>query len=253
MTARRYGRRVLIAAAALVGLAAGRVLAPVRRRARVTLTWWPLLPAGAAAQVGAGRLDDAAALATLLVGYACLLAFATANLHLTGTGVIAVGLACNVVPLALNGGMPVRASALVDAGIIDAVDVEAVELRGSRHVAGDDDILAGLGDIVPVPAADRVVSFGDLILVVGVADAVAQLTRRRRRSLSTNDARRADHTLRTPSPRAASSSNNARPDQDWGDAPIPVPSSGSQYSAKPDASAPDTVAGPTPAPARASR
>ncbi len=245
---------MLIAAAALVGLAAGRVLAPVRRRARVTLTWWPLLPAGLAAQVGAGRLDDAAALATLLVGYACLLGFAAANLHLTGTGVIAVGLACNVVPLALNGGMPVRASALVDAGIIDAVDVDTVELRGSRHVADDDDILAGLGDVVPVPVADRVVSFGDLVLVVGVGDAVAQLTRRRRRSRSTDDARGSDHAPGTPPARAASwSSSSARPAQDWGEAPIAVPSSGSQYSAKPDASAPDTVAGPTPAPVRASR
>ncbi len=259
---------MLIAGAALVGLAAGRLLAPLRRRARVTLTWWPLLPAGALAQMAGQRLDGTAAFLVVLAGYCCLLAFATGNLHLTGAGVVAVGLGLNLVPIVFNGGMPVRASALADAGLVTPEEADSVELRGSRQIEDGGEILSNLGDIVPVPFASRVVSFGDLILVVGTADAIAHLSRRRapgraRRAgpsragpsrAGPHSDQRATITAQTTAGSSRSSaSSRARPLHDWGEAPKPRPSSGSQYSAKPEASAPDTVHGATPATADASR
>lgn len=248
---------VVITAAVMVGLLAGRVITPRRRGVRVALAWWPLLPTGTGAQVVAERVEGTAALVAVLVGYGCLMAFAAANLHLTGMGVVVVGLGLNVVPIVANGATPVRASALVEAGLVDPEEVDGVELRGSRHVEDDGDVLAELGDIVPLPAADRVVSFGDLVLAVGTADVVAHLSRRRR-----TGSRGRTTPSSTPSfaPRQAGvdaaglpSSRRTSPVHDWGDAPRPVPSSGSQHSAKPEATAPATVAGPTGAPARASR
>ena len=48
-----------------------------------------------------------------------LIAVAVANRHITGVAVVGVGLLLNLVAVAVNGGMPVRASALVAAGVVE--------------------------------------------------------------------------------------------------------------------------------------
>jgi pimeloyl-ACP methyl ester carboxylesterase len=173
----------LPALAVIAGLVAGRLLPPQPRHlARFTIHRWWLLGGGVAAQVVAARLDGSLALALVLVSYGCLVAFAVANLHLTGMGVVAVGLGLNIVPILLNGGMPVRGGALVEAGIVEPEQLEGLEFDGHRHLEDDGDILAFLGDALPITATHQVVSFGDLVLVAGAADVVANLTRRRRSS-----------------------------------------------------------------------
>lgn len=156
---------------------------------------------------------------------ALLVAFAISNLHLTGMGVMTVGLCANLLVMMMNGGMPVSARALRAAGIATDGD-----LAGARHVEGSNDDLTVLGDIIPLNGL--VVSYGDLIIAVATADVIAHVARRQRR------------------PRSITT---AKPVHDWGMAPSPVPSSASQYSASPDADAPRTLVSATAAPARHSK
>jgi hypothetical protein len=176
---------VAIAIGALIGLAA----APSERRfKRPRARLAPLVGVGVVLQVVAARLDDGPAVLVALLGFACLLAFAAFNMHLVGMGVLIVGLGANVFVIALNGGMPVRASALVAADVIDQDEVEGLDLSGPRHVERPRDRLVELGDIIPVPVVNQVVSFGDLILLVALSDVAAHLVRRRRRQESMSNA-----------------------------------------------------------------
>ena len=83
-----------------------------------------------------------------------------------------------------------------------------------------------LGDVLPVPFAHEVISFGDLIVVFGAADAVRELSRRRARSRAAAPAQRPTRMAK------------ARVDQVWGTAPSGAPVSASQYSANPERSTP---------------
>jgi hypothetical protein len=173
---------VLIGVAIVVGALIGLAVPPSERRfKRPRARLVPLVGAGVLAQVAAGQLDGGRAVAVALLGFACLIAFALANMHLVGMGVLTVGLASNVFVIAINGGMPVRTRALVAAEVIEERDVQGVELNGPRHVERSSDHLVELGDIIPVPIAHEVVSFGDLILLVALSDIAAHLVRRRRR------------------------------------------------------------------------
>jgi hypothetical protein len=180
---------VLIGVALLIGALIGLAVAPTDRRfKRPRARLLPLVAAGVVAQIIAGRLDDGPAVLVALGGFACLLAFTVANMHLVGMGVLTVGLAANVFVMAINGGMPVRTRALVAADVIEEHEVEGLDLSGPRHVERSGDHLVELGDIIPVPVVDEVVSFGDLILLVALADVAAHLVRRRRRQDSMSNA-----------------------------------------------------------------
>jgi hypothetical protein len=169
-------------------------------------------------------------------------------------GVLAIGLCANVVPVVVNQGMPVRADALVHANVATAADVGTIELTGGRHLERPSDNFVVLADIIPVPAAGEVVSFGDLIICVAMVDVIVHLVRRQRHAPAHSRGRHGpqggygEPTLDLREPAAADISS-ARPDHDWGDAPSPVPSSGSQNSDNPDVSAPSTVLSAIGAPA----
>ena len=169
---------VALVTGALIGLA----VPPTERRfKRPRARLVPLVGAGVVLQVLAGRLDDGPAVLVALGGFACLLVFTAANMHLVGMGVLTVGLAANVFVISINGGMPVRTRALVAADVIRDDEVPGLELHGPRHVERSGDHLVELGDIIPVPVVKEVVSFGDLILLVALSDVAAHLVRRRRR------------------------------------------------------------------------
>jgi hypothetical protein len=116
-----------------------------------------------------------------IVGLLAGLAFAAVNVHLVGMAVIAIGITANLLPVALNGAMPVRADALVEAEMITADEIDRVTLSGARELETDDTLLAFFGDTFPVRVTGQVVSLGDLILMVGLADVVANLMLQRRR------------------------------------------------------------------------
>jgi hypothetical protein len=251
---------VLTLAAVALGLAIGLALPARRTRfARPRVHKWGLLVTGVAGQVIAARTDGEPAASLMLLSLVLLAWFAIANLHLTGMGVLAIGLCTNIVPIVLNQGMPVRAKALVHADVVDPGFENNVVLTGGRHLADGDDRLVVLSDIIPVPAAQQVLSFGDLIVFVATIDVIVHLVRRQRRtpahSLGRHGPREdyGDPTFDLRDVADLRDSTIERQVQDWGEAPSPVPSSGSQNSASPDDSEPRTVVSATGAPASHSR
>lgn len=137
--------------------------------------WW-LVVAGFGLQAAADRLDlGSFGTVAVLLGATALLAFAAVNPHVVGIGVVAVGVAANALVIGLNNGMPVRPSAVVAAHVASVDDEAALSYGNRHHRQSGADRLAWLADIIPIPAFREVVSFGDLILAVGVAAAVAHL------------------------------------------------------------------------------
>lgn len=215
-----------------IGVAAGLIVGLARPPAgrhtlRPRVVQIGLMAVGAGLNALSVLLDGTAALVALVLSLAVLTAVAVANRHITGVAVVGVGLLLNLTAVAVNGGMPVRPSALVAAGAVD--EGASISMDDPRHLESPDDPLPVLGDIIPVPLTSEVLSFGDLIVIVGVADAVRELSRRRARPSTRPAAQR---------PAATAS---ASVDQDWGTAPSGAAVSGAQCSAYPEREAPATI------------
>jgi hypothetical protein len=164
---------VAVAVGIAIGLLTGGRLQHIGER---TFHAVPLLVLGVALQLASGLLDDVSVL-LVLVSYVALLAFCATNLRIVGMGVVLVGLAMNALVIGVNGGMPVRRSAVVAAEIAGYEDLPEIRLKGKRHFEDEDDRLMFLADIVPVPPLREVLSFGDLVMSVGVADVLVHLLR----------------------------------------------------------------------------
>ena len=183
-----------------------------------------LLALGAGLNALSVLLDGTASLVALVLSLAVLIAVAVANRHITGVAVVGLGLLLNLLAVALNGGMPVRESALVAAGAASAG--EPIEVEDPRHLESADDPVPVLGDVLPVPLTNEVLSFGDLIIILGAADAVRELSRRRARAVA----------AQRPAATTAASV-----DQVCGMAPSGAPVSATQCSANPDLTAPVSI------------
>lgn len=149
-------------------------------------SWWLLVP-GVFAQIAADRWHLAGlGTVVLLAAYLCLLVFAGRNILLVGMGVVAVGLVANVAVITADGGMPVHPAAVVRAGIAAPGQLAAVSYGRRHHLETGRDHVTFLDDRLPLGAAHQVLSIGDLILFVGVADVTANLIRRPRRRRATS-------------------------------------------------------------------
>ena len=222
---------VLLVVAVLGGLAAGWLRKPMGARSvRLRIRRLPLLALGAFGTALAQLLEGDSATIALGASLATLLAFVAANAHITGVLVIGCGLLLNLLAVVLNSGMPVRGEALVRAGVVEQAELPTTTFRGARHLETSADPLGVLGDILPVPVVREVLSFGDLIILAGASDAVRELARRRRPAWGT--VRRRDY---------QSTMTQLNVVQHWGTAPSGDPVSGSQCSAKPDLTVPDTI------------
>jgi hypothetical protein len=157
----------------VVGVATGGRLSNM---AQQTLRFWPLLPLGVLLQLLVEADGVPAPFAVLLLSYLYLVVFAAANLHLRGMGVVLIGIALNALVIAANHGMPVKESAVRAAHLVSSDRVVRID-EVKHHLADDDTKLLALGDIVPVRPLTQVLSFGDLILCVGIADLIVHLTR----------------------------------------------------------------------------
>ncbi len=182
-----YVTGLALVAGAVIGLATGGRL---RFLGRHHLRAWWLVMVGFGLQLATDHLKVAGlGTAMVLAGAAALLAFAALNPTLVGIGVVAVGVAANALVIGLNDGMPVRPKSVVAAHIATRDEEPTLDYGFRHHAEGPSDQLRVLGDIIPLPQFHEVVSFGDLILALGVAATIAHLLRPGAR-----------HTSRIPSP-----------------------------------------------------
>ena len=93
-----------------------------------------------------------------------LVAFFIVNRSVPGTLVVGIGFLLNLVVITLNRAMPVSPDAAQAAGV-----PITREIQGPRHeVLTEHSLLPWLGDVVPLPPLDTVVSIGDIVLAVGI-------------------------------------------------------------------------------------
>jgi hypothetical protein len=164
---------IAILGGAAVGFAMGGRL---KRLGDLRLSWWPLAFLGLALQLVPVPLDSPAAAHTAAVGlliasYLTLLVFLVRNFRVPGMPIMAIGFALNALVIGLNGGMPVRDSALrTAAGPYYERTLRRLTVEGGakHHLQRPGDDLLVLSDVVPVGAPVReVLSVGDLVWLLG--------------------------------------------------------------------------------------
>lgn len=177
--------------AGAIGAAIGALRRPHGRHLRSPVVVYPaVVLIGVALQVATGMVDLSIQGALLGSSLGALTGFSLVNRHLPGMGVLSVGLALNMAVVLANGAMPVRASALVDAGAASADALADADPGAGRRFEQAGDALPFLGDIIPVPAFRAALSFGDLIALMGIGAVSGDLVRHARRGSSALGRRR---------------------------------------------------------------
>jgi hypothetical protein len=111
------------------------------------------------------RIDDVG-LGILLASYALILGFCFMNRRTSGMIVIAIGVALNVLVIALNGGMPTKDDVEDRNGRAVHVPIERTVKHKPRT---DDDRLPFLGDVITLPGfPNQQFSAGDIVIGAGV-------------------------------------------------------------------------------------
>jgi hypothetical protein len=115
-----------------------------------------------------------------VASYVLILSFAARNLVLRGMGIVFIGIACNALVITLNQGMPVKIPA-------DWQGKSWARATVKHHPQQSDDKLRFLSDIIVLKSPlESAISFGDLILGVGLIDVAYNASRKpKRRRLRT--------------------------------------------------------------------
>jgi hypothetical protein len=120
-------------------------------------------------------------LVLLILSFVLLTAFALANIRIVGFAAILAGVALNFTVIAINGGMPVARGAIIASGQEGTLAPLLVHRGVKHHLAGPDDRLLFLGDVIAIPTpVNQVISIGDVFTYGGVAVVIAGSMRRRR-------------------------------------------------------------------------
>jgi hypothetical protein len=156
----------------LVGLALGGNL---RSLSELRLRLWPLAIVGLVLQILPVQFGSShwLAVALLIASYVLLLAFVVVNIRVAGFPVVAVAFGLNLLVVALNGGMPVSASAIERAsGPVDGpAQIAALERStdAKHHLQRPGDVLTPLSDVIGIGRPiSQVLSVGDLVFILGV-------------------------------------------------------------------------------------
>jgi Family of unknown function (DUF5317) len=158
---------IVIGLAVCVGFIAGGSLRPFER---FKVHWWGVALAGFALQwiPLAGVVGREAGVAVLVASYGLLLTFAWVNRRLPALWLVMAGLVLNLLVIAVNGGMPVSASALETAG--GNTDELVGAGSAKHHLMGPEDALTPFGDVIGIPPPiGAVISIGDVLLYAGIA------------------------------------------------------------------------------------
>lgn len=114
----------------------------------------------------------------LVASYVLILGWCAANLLKRGMSVVLLGVALNALVITVNQGMPVDVPPAWERD-------HPVEATVKHHPQTADDRLVFLGDIIVLPPPfDTVLSFGDLIMMVGLVDVTFHASRRPRRRVA---------------------------------------------------------------------
>lgn len=100
----------------------------------------------------------------LVASYGLLMVFCAANFSLKGLTVVAIGIALNALVVTVNHGMPIRTAGTFEATV-------------KHHAERPADRLMPLADIIIVSPINQALSFGDLIMVVGLVDVLFHRSR----------------------------------------------------------------------------
>ena len=104
------------------------------------------------------------------------------NRHLRSIWLAAIGLALNTIVMVANGGqMPVSADALRAAGLEDFLHFMQTSSDAVHRLIGPDTRLSFLGDVIPLPWARKVISPGDVFILLALLFFFPETTLRARR------------------------------------------------------------------------
>jgi hypothetical protein len=109
--------------------------------------------------------NDGRGMVILVSSFVLLIAFVALNARMPGMLIVGFGLFLNILVIVLNDGMPVSLEAARVLGI-DFSDYLDSAIKHRELDSGT--VLAFLGDIIPIPVIDNIVSIGDVVLGVGV-------------------------------------------------------------------------------------
>jgi hypothetical protein len=124
------------------------------------------------------RIEDVG-VAILLGTYVMIFGFCWINRKIKGVTLIGVGIACNVLVIALNLGMPTTK----ELRTVDGRDVYVpIEQTVKHRPETDDTKLAFLGDVMTLPGApNQMFSIGDILIGLGIVDLCFEASRVPRR------------------------------------------------------------------------
>jgi hypothetical protein len=167
----------LLLAAIVAGVAVMRG-GSLERLAATEFKWPWLVGIGLGAQIGLEMwspdwLDDGIGLVVLLASNALVALFLVLNIRLPGMTLAAIGMILNVIVIAANGAMPVSQRALDKAGYEGKVG----DLDRKHELLDDDTVLPWLADVIPLPYLRTIISLGDVVLSIGIAQLVYVRTR----------------------------------------------------------------------------
>jgi len=160
----------------------GRLAAVVHLRLRR----WPLLVAAVAAQLSLGWLPTATRWVLVLICCGLVLAWTVENFGVLGTklglALLLAGILANAIVIAANRGMPVDVHALVISGRSAHTNL-ANGFLFKHTTMTPHTSLSWLADRIPIPLLEEVVSFGDLLMLGGLATIFYRATRPRPRRM----------------------------------------------------------------------
>ena len=160
---------------AVIGVVAGGQISSVIEQ---RVHWWALLIVAAQLGLVIGFISDPPLSDWVLPAELVVLAvFGLRNLHLTGLAIVVVGVACNLVPILLNGSMTVRADSLVEVDLATPGQEHLVDLGVGRRLEEPGDLATSFGAIVPLRGLREVATFGDLIIAAGLLNVGLRLFR----------------------------------------------------------------------------
>lgn len=165
--------------------------------------WWGLVIVGLGIQFiplpeGTTGTDLVVRTGVLALSYTLLVTFAAVNIRMPGMVLVLVGLACNFTVIAVNGGMPASAQALIDSGQQDVLESLQTTGADKHHLLTDEDDLTFLADVIAVPQPiGQAVSIGDVFVYAGLVWLVIA-TMRGWTPSATSQRRRGKHRPGTP-------------------------------------------------------